>query len=361
MSTATNRRRGQATGQQPSKKKIDENTAPAKPLTGIQTRLDPYSEEMEKKYNIEGSNIQEVVFLRQDNDAINGKIRELEALNQKLQAEVNTSKVHAPGGTADTVDGKAVGPFDAIDGPDAADGEESLSDALARENAELRRQLEEAHAQHELTATGPPEMIPRPRGSAGNNFNIEEEMGLGDTAADHDQYKALQRNLRDLMLQARINWEVPWAEVAASSKGQLFAVARERHPYLARFTNDWATEEIVKQYKRSGDRGAPPPLLIIEIERQGDIKNKRRHAYKNGWLEAPTKFEYLKANSTKRNPSAPRKKSKSFDAANKKKASKNSKKISDTKKQRKTKTPAPKAKPGKTVVESDSDSGSASS
>ncbi|KAJ7868166.1 hypothetical protein B0H13DRAFT_2064625 [Mycena leptocephala] len=73
------------------------------------------------------------------------------------------------------------------------------------------------------------------------------------------------RTLRDLVLQARINWEVQWSEVPAASKAQLYAVARERHPYLARFTNDWATEEIVKQY----------------------IKNKRRHAYKNGWLEPP--------------------------------------------------------------------------
>ncbi|KAJ7105987.1 hypothetical protein C8R44DRAFT_942591 [Mycena epipterygia] len=314
MSTATNRRRGQATGQCPPRRKSMKTPPQPSPSRAFR----PVSTRTARRWS-------------------RTRIRELEALNQKLQAEVNTSKVHGPGGTADTIDGKAVdGPLDAID---AADGEESLSDALARENAELRRQLEEAHAQREPTATGPPEMIPRPRGSAGNNFNIEEEMGLGDTAADHDQYKAPQRNLRDLMLQARINWEVPWAEVAASSKGQLFAVARERHPYLARFTNDWATEEIVKQY----------------------IKNKRRHAYKNGWLEAPTKFEYLKANSAKRNPSAPRKKSKSFDAANKKKVSKNSKKISDTKKQRKNKTPAPKAKPGKTVVESDSDSGSASS
>jgi hypothetical protein len=36
------------------------------------------------------------------------------------------------------------------------------------------------------------------------------------------------------------------------------------------------------------------------------IKNKGRHACKNGRLEAPAKFEYLKANAAKRSPSAPR-------------------------------------------------------
>jgi hypothetical protein len=60
--------------------------------------------------------------------------------------------------------------------------------------------------------------------------------------------------------------------------------ARERHPILKHFQNDWATEEIVKQY----------------------IKNKRRHGYKKGFLEPPTQYAYLKANSAKRDPSAPR-------------------------------------------------------
>lgn len=53
-----------------------------------------------------------------------------------------------------------------------------------------------------------------------------------------------------------------------------------------RFTNDWATEEIVKQF----------------------IKNKRKNHYANGWLEVPNKYEYLKANSRKRSKTAPRKK-----------------------------------------------------
>ncbi|KAJ7303131.1 hypothetical protein DFH08DRAFT_1089462 [Mycena albidolilacea] len=67
-------------------------------------------------------------------------------------------------------------------------------------------------------------------------------------------------------------------------KAKLFAAARERHPILARYHNDWATAEIAKQY----------------------VKNKRNNAYKNGWLEPPAKYSHLKANAAKRNPSAPR-------------------------------------------------------
>lgn len=50
--------------------------------------------------------------------------------------------------------------------------------------------------------------------------------------------------------------------------------------------NDWATEEIVKQY----------------------AKNKRKNHYDNGWLEVPQKYAHLKGNASKRNPTASRKK-----------------------------------------------------
>jgi hypothetical protein len=32
------------------------------------------------------------------------------------------------------------------------------------------------------------------------------------------------------------------------------------------------------------------------------LKNKRGHHYKNGWLEVPEKYAYLKQNAIKRNP-----------------------------------------------------------
>ncbi|KAJ7921052.1 hypothetical protein B0H13DRAFT_2318808 [Mycena leptocephala] len=56
--------------------------------------------------------------------------------------------------------------------------------------------------------------------------------------------------------------------------GKIFAVAQERHPILAHFHNDQATEDIIKQY----------------------IKNKRSHAYRNEWLKVPANYNYLKAN-----------------------------------------------------------------
>jgi hypothetical protein len=125
----------------------------------------------------------------------------------------------------------------------------------------------------------------------------------------------VQRNLRDLTMNARINWEVPWAQVPARDKAKLFEVvsrnpalrrlrvrtdlvdnahvrdcvhiqARDQHPFLARFERDWATEEIVKQF----------------------VKNKRKNHYANGWLDVPEKYKYLKQNSRKRNPAGSRSK-----------------------------------------------------
>ncbi|KAJ7759478.1 hypothetical protein B0H14DRAFT_2634423 [Mycena olivaceomarginata] len=71
-----------------------------------------------------------------------------------------------------------------------------------------------------------------------------------------------KRNVRDLVLNAQINWELPWKRIPVQQKASLFDIARGRHPYLAEFHNDWATEEIVKQF----------------------IKNRRNNAYKNEWI-----------------------------------------------------------------------------
>jgi len=72
--------------------------------------------------------------------------------------------------------------------------------------------------------------------------------------------------------------------------------ARENHPFLKRYRNDWATEEIVKQY----------------------FKNKRKHAYKNKWLEPPTKYQHLIEASKKRKTSGSRVKKASIVLAAKK-------------------------------------------
>jgi hypothetical protein len=118
----------------------------------------------------------------------------------------------------------------------------NLEDALAKEradNVELRKELE---AELQMAKNKEDHvMIPRPKGSAGTHFSIQEAMGLSGSTKKYDTYKAiqvrrgwrgwepyadilLQRNLRDLMLNARINWEVCWAKIPCKDKGILFEI-----------------------------------------------------------------------------------------------------------------------------------------
>jgi hypothetical protein len=88
--------------------------------------------------------------------------------------------------------------------------------------------------------------VPRPAGSAGNNFNIQNEMGLGGNTNDREQYLAImvyrvpnqdnnltmdlvKRNMHNLTHQASINWEQPWAKTPAGAKEKLFAVVSQIH------------------------------------------------------------------------------------------------------------------------------------
>ena len=54
--------------------------------------------------------------------------------------------------------------------------------------------------------------------------------------------------------------------------------ARKQMPFLERFIDNWATEDLVKQF----------------------MKNRRSNHYRKGWLEVPEKYGHLKANAQKR-------------------------------------------------------------
>ncbi|KAJ6622204.1 hypothetical protein B0H10DRAFT_1944808 [Mycena sp. CBHHK59/15] len=144
--------------------------------------------------------------------------------------------------------------------------EDDPAAVLERENTHLKHQLAKA-----LTSASA-----NPPGGAGTVpvVTIPRLRRLAFISVLTTTWK---RNMHDLVHQAGINWELPWAETPAEAKGKLFAVARDRHPILERFHNDWATEEMVKQY----------------------IANRRNTAYRRGDLEVPEKYNQT-------GPSAPR-------------------------------------------------------
>ncbi|KAG6808297.1 hypothetical protein H0H92_004616 [Tricholoma furcatifolium] len=164
---------------------------------------------------------------------------------------------------------------------DAAAELEALKAALAAakaENAKLIEEKEAEAARDKATKNKPVKMVPRPQGTAGHHFSIQEEMGLGDTVKKAETYKALVRYIRRLTDQSPINWENSWTKISPRDKANLFEVCRKEHPILTRYVNDWATEEIVKQY----------------------LKNKRNYAYRKNHLTRPEGYEHLKLNSSKR-------------------------------------------------------------
>ncbi|TFK65414.1 hypothetical protein BDN72DRAFT_845569 [Pluteus cervinus] len=122
------------------------------------------------------------------------------------------------------------------------------------------------------------DMIPRPKGTAGKDFSIQVEMRLASSENKDEKYKAVLRSLHDLVLGARLEWTLPWKAISTGDKAKLFQVAREHHPILKRYTNDWATEELVKRF----------------------LKNRRSYHYARKWLVPPTKYAYLKANASNR-------------------------------------------------------------
>ncbi|KAH6869699.1 hypothetical protein BKA70DRAFT_1451775 [Coprinopsis sp. MPI-PUGE-AT-0042] len=145
-------------------------------------------------------------------------------------------------------------------------------------------------------------IVGRPSGTAGQDYSIQVKMGLAGSSKKNKIYQGLLRYMRDLGVRGGLDWQLPWADISATEKAKVFQVARKAHPFLKRFHNDWATEEMLKQY----------------------FRNKRKNAYRNGWLDVPAKYSHLKANANKRSQSGSRtKKAKVVLAAKKaKKASK---------------------------------------
>ncbi|THU76248.1 hypothetical protein K435DRAFT_879478 [Dendrothele bispora CBS 962.96] len=155
---------------------------------------------------------------------------------------------------------------------------------------------------NQTTAHGEDEHIkvPKPEGQAGKDYSLAVKMGLSRSTNSQRRYNALLRSMRDAVSESRIPWQREWAQIDAADKAMLFAIMRQRDPFLSRFENDWASEAMVRQY----------------------LKNKRKTAYKQGTLTAPSKYDYLKTNSAQRDQSKTRKRKAIQERRSKKKAEK---------------------------------------
>ncbi|KAL0058126.1 hypothetical protein AAF712_015209 [Marasmius tenuissimus] len=134
--------------------------------------------------------------------------------------------------------------------------------------------------------TSAKEPMPRPPGRPGEKgFNLCIAMGLSRSQMGLQTYASLRRITHRFVHESRIPWDkYDWGTIASSDKSTLFAVMKEHAPVLGNYQNDWASEWLVRQY----------------------IKSLRSGGYKNKTLVRPPKYDYLVANSAKRDPTKSR-------------------------------------------------------
>ncbi|KAI0749183.1 hypothetical protein C8Q80DRAFT_609346 [Daedaleopsis nitida] len=134
--------------------------------------------------------------------------------------------------------------------------------AEAAENARAQAQqaAEAAQAQAQQAAQGPqaqatPALLPKPSGVI---RNLERLTGMS-----HEDYKACQRTVRNIVVMAGLDITEDFRRQSAEDLAKVYRAARDQHPVLKTFQNNWVTAELAKQF----------------------LQNRRKHAVRRGYLE----------------------------------------------------------------------------
>ncbi|OJT05182.1 hypothetical protein TRAPUB_4007 [Trametes pubescens] len=137
----------------------------------------------------------------------------------------------------------------------AATHERAMFEAIAKANAAnaAATAATAAAAAAAAAADGPP--VPRP---TGNVRHLQEWSGLSK-----EDYRAVQRTIRNLVIIANLDWTDDFRRQNAENLARLYRAAREEHPVLKRFQNNWLTAELAKQF----------------------LQNKCKHAVKQGYVD----------------------------------------------------------------------------
>ncbi|KAH9917211.1 hypothetical protein B0H21DRAFT_825901 [Amylocystis lapponica] len=114
--------------------------------------------------------------------------------------------------------------------------------ALKAKIQELEGQLAAARSQAPVPAMV---QVARPKGTAGQHYNLQNAMGLEDNYA---VYRAIRGCVRNLVRAARLNKDVRWNRQPVETLSKIFKVARKEYPILARFAHDWPIDELAKAY-----------------------------------------------------------------------------------------------------------------
>ncbi|KAL7283908.1 hypothetical protein ACG7TL_001180 [Trametes sanguinea] len=128
--------------------------------------------------------------------------------------------------------------------------------------------------------------IPKPKGTAGNSYNLCTAMGLD---GDPELYETIRTDVREIVHRAGLDYSLVWNKQPLGVITRIFDLARERHPILRRYAHDWATADLVKgnlrrtrYYRKSGrDKLKNKRLRAKGIDRDEapDVCDSREEEY----------------------------------------------------------------------------------
>ncbi|KDQ14854.1 hypothetical protein BOTBODRAFT_174370 [Botryobasidium botryosum FD-172 SS1] len=141
----------------------------------------------------------------------------------------------------------------------------TAAQALEAANESLQQQLEQLQgkyshleikyhklkaARNKLKRDAKANTISKTKGEHRRDFNLHQEMGLGDPGRK-GLYLSILLTVRHLVDQAGLDPKIWFRHQDPIKMAQIYAVARNKFPLLKQFQGDWATAEIVKQVLRN--------------------------------------------------------------------------------------------------------------
>ncbi|KIM87081.1 hypothetical protein PILCRDRAFT_4301 [Piloderma croceum F 1598] len=130
-------------------------------------------------------------------------------------------------------------------------------EGLLKEIQDLQRQLQEEKHKNRLLNCGTAvqtlqtsEMIPKPKGSVGETgFSLIAAMKLDkQNPKDKTLYNDILACVRTLAIGAGIDLSCKYKDQSITKMAKLMLAAKEVEPYLAKFEDNWATGQILRQY-----------------------------------------------------------------------------------------------------------------
>ncbi|KAI0729530.1 hypothetical protein C8Q72DRAFT_951906 [Fomitopsis betulina] len=124
-----------------------------------------------------------------------------------------------------------------------------------------------------------PVMIPRPKGTPGEDYNLQEAMGLANNQALYGQIKSA---VRDYVRAAQLDVNVRWNYQDKNSLSKIMRLARINFPYLQQFVHDWPVDALAHAYckrrrnylkklqKAAAANGGVVPATFDEMESSDD-------------------------------------------------------------------------------------------